>query len=90
LDCITENVEYGSESGERLELQSYWSDNIKLSIGTEGEIPGVQYEYLKNCLRIRIEQSVPIMTIKYYVAWLTMSNKEVEDIYTWFGADPTL
>ena len=90
LNCSEYNCKSGSESGENLEMISFWCDNKKLSIGSEGELQGVKYKYLENGINIVIEKTAPISSLKFYVAWITMSNRDVEDIYTWFGADPTL
>lgn len=43
-----------SESGEDLALISFLYNNIKLSIGVEGDIPGVNYEYMNDRLRVKV------------------------------------
>jgi hypothetical protein len=94
IECAlaNENIELCgyAESGENLELISFICDNTKLSMGVEGDIPGFYYEYMQNGLRVRITNSATRDTIIFLVAWLTMNNKEVEEIHTWFAADPTL
>lgn len=79
-----------SESGERLALISFMHNNIKLSIGVEGDLQGVYYEYMNDRLRVKITNTASINTLIFFIAWLKMDNKELEEIYTWFAADPTL
>lgn len=91
IDCDKEVALCGyPESGECLALISFMYSNIKLSIGVEGDIPGVYYEYMNDRLRVRVTKSASINKLNFFIAWLTMHNKEQEEIYTWFAADPTL
>lgn len=95
IDCILNNtksltINGYSESGEQLALISFMYNNFKLSIGLEGDIPGVYYEYLNDRLRVRITKYASIKNLKFNVAWLTMQDIGKEEIYTWFAADPTL
>lgn len=80
-------VESGPETGEDLALISFYWENNKLSIGTQGDIQGIKYNYLKNGMELIMEENPEY--IIFYVAWLDMKNVEKEDIYTWFAADPS-
>lgn len=77
------------EPGEDLALLSFMIDNMKLSIGVQGDIPGILYDYLNDRLRIRLTKYASIMKLDINIAWITMDNIEKEKIYTWFAADPT-
>lgn len=92
IKCILEinkhkQVESGVETGENLALISFWWDENKLSIGTKGDIKGVNYSYFKNAIKMSMQKNMK--QVIFYVAWLKMTDPEREDIYTWFGADPT-
>lgn len=95
IDCIlkdneTRGLSGYAESGENLALISFLYNNIKLSIGVEGDISGVYYEYMNDRLRVKLTKSASLNSITFFIAWLTMINTEQEEIYTWFAADPTL
>ena len=95
IECVLDarekfNLDSGEESGEGLALISFTCENIKLSIGVEGDICGVKYEYMKNGLRIKISKEDLINQLNIFVAWITMENVEQQENYTWFAADPTL
>lgn len=95
IDCIIDNNKmldlHGyPESGEGLALISFIHNNTKLSIGIEDDIPGVYYQYMNDRLRVNVTKSASLNTFTFFIAWLTMHNKEQEEIYTWFAADPTL
>jgi len=95
IECIlkTKNnriLNGGSETGENLALISFAYDNVKLSIGTIGDVPGVYYEYLKDRICIRLTKDAGLKEVVFYVAWITMQDILKEEIYTWFAADPTL
>lgn len=95
IDCILDDnkalaLNGYSESGEDLALISFLYNNIKLSIGVEGDIPGVNYEYMDDRLRVKVTKSASLNSLTFFIAWLTMHNAEQEEIYTWFAADPTL
>lgn len=95
LECALENknnsfLRSGSETGENLALLSFYSEDIKLSIGTRGDIPGVVYEYQKNGMIMTIPKSLKMYEIVFYIAWTTINDCEKEGIYTWLAADPTL
>lgn len=79
-----------SESGENLTLISFEYNNTKLSIGTIGDIPDIEQEYLKDGIRIRSKKTAPVNKFVFFVAWIEMNDKEKEEIFTWFAADPTL
>ncbi|MBD5470020.1 MAG: hypothetical protein HDR19_02570 [Lachnospiraceae bacterium] len=91
IKCIItlkENVKVmsGPETGENLALISFWWHNSKLSIGTVGDIEGVQYNYLENAMELKMRENPE--QVAFYVAWIDMIDEEKEDIYTWFAADP--
>jgi len=95
IECIlkakSNNILNGApETGEHLALISFCNGNVKLSIGTIGDVPGVNYEYLQDRMRIIIPKEIGLKEIVFYVAWITMQNIPREEICTWFAADPTL
>jgi len=95
VECILDNIknyvlECYPETGEGLAMISCYYKNVKLSIGTLGDIVGVQYEYLKDRIRLHISNDLEVKKVVFYIAWLTMEDMKKEDIYTWFAADPTL
>ncbi len=63
----------------------YWNSS-KLSIGTKGDIVGVQYNYFEDAMELKMRENLKQVVL--YVAWIDMVNKEKEEIYTWFAADP--
>lgn len=95
IDCIVDDnkalaLNGYSESGEGLALISFLYNNIKLSLGVEGDIAGVYYEYMDDRLRVKVTKSASLNSLTFFIAWLTMHNTEQEEIYTWYAADPTL
>ena len=94
VQCILVKNEYLQlssciESGEDLALISFYKKNIKLSIG-------VEYNYIKDSCRY-LDNGIEIVSnddtrkdVIFGVAWKDVLNKEVEDIFTWLAADPTL
>lgn len=93
IDCILENqksepINVYAESGEDLALISFMINNMKLSIGVQGDIPGVIYDYLDDRLRIKVTEKASISRFDIFIAWITMDNIEKEEVYTWFAADP--
>ena len=94
IDCILQNqnnvpINGYAEPGEDLALISFMISNMKLSIGVQGDIPGVFYDYLYDRLRIRVTEIASISRFDIFIAWITMDNIEKEEIYTWLAADPT-
>lgn len=79
-----------SESGENLALISFECNNTKLSIGTLGDIPDIEHEYMTDGIRIRSKRNTPLNKVVFFIAWIEMNDKEKEEIFTWFAADPTL
>lgn len=93
IECILKsdfNIKSVTETGEALALISFYHNNTKLSIGFNGDICNVDYEYLADRIRITIPRHVSLQQIKCNIAWLTMHNVEQEEVFTWFAADPTL
>lgn len=83
-DCI--------ESGEHLELKSFYREYTKLSIGAEYDIDGsydYECEYLPNGLQYNILPKTQTRNYIFGIAWINQCNEQT-DIQTWFGADPTL
>lgn len=91
-DCA-QGVKSCVESGEKLELQSFFRENVKLSIGTEGERVTDFYdydvEYLKNGMAYRILPRTKTSRFVFGVAWMNECN---DDNYnqTWLAADPAM
>lgn len=79
----------GVESGQQLALISFYRGNIKLSLGTEDEIPHVHSGYTDYGLNVTIDKEADLKQVVFGVAWIAMKDEEKEDIYTWFAADPT-
>ena len=95
VDCILNvesdlNITSLIETGEDLALISFYKDTSKLSIGVIGDRKGIKYKYLNNGIRMVILNDQPSELMPMNVAWLCMNNPEVEDIYCWFAADPTI
>jgi len=78
------------ESGEDLALISFYEDNLKLSIGAEGDVDGIKYTYLENGIRMEVNKECMKNQLLINVAWLEMTNMEQQDIYCWFAADPSI
>lgn len=83
-------LDYAAETGEDLALNSFFYQDIKLSIGTTGDIPYVEYAYLPLSLKVIIHQEAMVRKLRFFVAWIKMNDPEKEYNYTWFAADPTL
>lgn len=85
------------ETGENLELKSFYSDNIKLSIGMVGNVRDERicsiFNYDNNYLEDGVEYIIfkTTNTNKYYfgIAWIENYTNENE-VQTWYGADPTI
>lgn len=85
-----DNVKGCIEPGEELALISFYRDNIKLSIGTEDEIKNIECSYIDYGLKVTLSKEIHLQKVIFGIAWVFMRNREIEDIYTWFAADPTL
>lgn len=90
----------GIESGERLELKSFYRDSCKVSIGMEGEadyfIDGTRAgsydydnEYLEDGVAYITFPDTETKEFVFGIAWIEDVNEE-NDVQTWFGADPTI
>ena len=77
------------ETGEDLQLISFYYQNYKLSIGLE-ELKNIKYTYLENGIRLEVRVSLKLEEINAIVAWLKMQDADLEDTFTWYAADPTL
>jgi len=89
-DFTGDDAKGSIESGARLALTSFYRDNIKLSIGVEDEISGVQCSYIDYGIEVALSKEACLQLVVFGIAWITMNDAEKEDIYTWFAADPTL
>jgi hypothetical protein len=94
--CIPSlNVTGEIESGERLEAISFYEENIKLTIGAEGEFNDfakyLDYSgnYLRNGIQYITFPSTTDKKFKFGVCWIQPFTAE-NDVQTWFGADPYL
>lgn len=94
--------EHSSESGERLECNSFYRGNAKLSIGIESDAgyidgnirvseTGYDYdsEYLDNGIAYVILPNTKTEKYVFGICWIDECTVE-NDVQTWFGADPTL
>lgn len=81
------------ETGERLELKSFYSRNTKLSIGMENDDLGLESEYdydtryLDDGVQYEIRSFTRTRKYVFGLAWILDSTDENEN-QTWFGADP--
>ena len=80
---ITPNI----EPGEQLSVLSLETEAVKVSIGTTGDMPGMDYRYLENGLCLRPDTSFERLPV--LVAWKYMVHAE-DGINTWFAVDPAL
>lgn len=96
-NCISDE-EGDIDSGECLELQNFWHDKAKISIGTEGEVKweysSDYYDYDIDYLRYGMGYHILPETTKWEkfvfgVAWMDEWTDDNE-YYTWYGADPSL
>lgn len=86
------------ETGEHLELKSWYYDRMKWSIGTvDGEwltaVRQVTLEkigYLEDGISATLSEipSGESFMLPFAVAWKTMADPEAEEHYTWFMASP--
>lgn len=89
------------ESGERLEVKSFYKGNTKLSIGMEGEA-GYYFDgtrsseiydydngYMENGVSYLIKEETKTTKYVFGVTWIENATTE-NDVQTWYGADPTL
>lgn len=89
------------ESGESLELKSFYAKSYKLSIGMEGESGyfsdgsristtyDYDNEYTENGAKYIILAETTTDRYIFGIAWINRVNEE-NDLQTWFGADSTL
>lgn len=101
IDKYISSKEDGIESGERLELKSFYRRNAKLSIGMEGEAghypDGTRFsdiydydnDYMENGVSYLILEETKTTKYIFGVAWIDNVTAE-NDVQTWYGADPTL
>lgn len=95
IACQIENysasLNDGIESGEYLELKSFYKENVKLSIGMIGDsgLSTFDYEneYLDDGVAYLILPKTKTEKFVFGVAWLNNCTEENE-VQTWFGADP--
>ncbi|GGA15455.1 hypothetical protein [Psychrobacillus lasiicapitis] len=94
--CIPSlDVKGDVESGENLEAISFYKNDIKLTIGVEGEFTDdtkyIDYsgEYLSNGIQYVTYHTSVDRKFNFGVSWIQPWT-EGNDIQTWFGADPTL
>lgn len=83
----TLSVSCGPETDEALALLSFTWNNYKLSIGTEGDLPGVTYHYEERGLRLRFLTGPG--GVSFYLAWLPMTDPVRQELYPWLAADPS-
>ncbi|MDD3403593.1 MAG: hypothetical protein PHQ72_09590 [Hespellia sp.] len=91
----------GIESGERLELKSFYKDCYKLSISAEGDsgyYPNgtrvsdyydYDNEYYNDGVSYLILESTSTSNYRFGIAWIKNYN-DANEVQTWYGADTTL
>lgn len=106
ISCIVNSngtiIDNDIESGERLECQSFFGNNVKLSIGAEGEdgyygpceMSDYLYDYdctyLSNGLSYDIFNFTKTNKFVFGIAWINDPSTEKRDVQTWYGADPSI
>lgn len=78
-----------SDTGENLALICFTYKETELSVGLEGDISGVCYEYMHDRIRMYIPTTVDVKNILCNLAWITFTNHYEQSSFTWFAADPT-
>ena len=81
-------IESGIESGQRLALKSWYIGSKKMSIGTDDEVDWLDVQYLDRGIQVNVVKSATIDEVIFGIAWIELKNSEIEDVYTWFAADP--
>ena len=100
ISDLDKKAELGAESGEKLECVAVTLDDIKLSIGLEGEalytpdgtrMSSYDYdiEYLSNGMAYSVLENTATKKYVFGIAWLSPYNADNE-VQTWYAADPTL
>ena len=89
------------ETGERLELKSFFKNDVKMSIGMEGETGyfpdsnrlsdyyDYDNEYLSDGVQFHIFSNTKTQDFVFGIAWINVATSENE-VQTWYGADPTM
>lgn len=87
------------ETGENLELKSFYQKNVKLSLGMEGDTCYIdernlsRYDYNNDYITDGVQYCLLSFTkterYLFGIAWIENVN-ENNDVQTWFGADVTL
>jgi hypothetical protein len=91
IECLIDGLrcdDINIETGEDLELISFYINNTKLSIGIES-IENINYIYTKNGIKFECCNENIKSQFIFGVAWKVI-NSENEDVFTWFAADPNL
>ena len=92
INGYTPSEKDGAEDGEDLLLMSFFKGNTKLSVGVEFDYNG-KYDYeavhLQDGMQFRVFSHTKTRCFVFGIAWVDDCNDENE-IYTWFGADPTM
>ncbi|WP_335870963.1 hypothetical protein [Bacillus sp. 2205SS5-2] len=92
------DVEGDVECGERLESIAFYKDNIKLTIGAEGEFVDKQHRYqgydysgsyVSNGVQYKTFSTTEDKNFRFGVCWIEPVTEDNE-VQTWFGADPTI
>lgn len=104
ISCIINDIDNSAirretESGERLECQSFYQDSKKLSIGIEFDIGyfntfeqnSYDYDirYLRNGMSYHILPSTDSHEFIFGIAWINNCT-DATVVQTWYGADPTI
>lgn len=103
ISCVISNsnkiAETDFESGEYLECQAFYSDNIKISIGLEGDNGydpdtgrresefDFDVDYLNDGMAYSILPFTKTQKYLFGISWLSPYNEE-NDVQTWYAADP--
>ncbi|MDX8362975.1 hypothetical protein [Cytobacillus sp. IB215316] len=92
------NIKGDIQSGERLESIAYYKNDIKLSIGADGEFVDDPYhdpyfdftgEYLSNGIEYQTTKITKDKVFQFGICWIQPCTDENDD-QTWCGADPNI
>lgn len=84
---LTEPIPNTGSSGERYIDAEFIKDNTILTIGMEDENPFYESVRIKNGLQYKMLQ--PVDAVVFGIAWAT-DYEGINDVRTWYAADPTL
>lgn len=76
------------ETGEKLFALSFEENSLKLSLGVEGDIPGLIYRSTHHGIYICVHDKIFVDSFKIAVAWVHSNSYFDDGTLTWLAADP--